>query len=312
MTVQEEDASASPVAARPGRVMLLTNRRARRGGEGIAVVIERLEKAGVEVVVETSGSPGETRGDIARRAGEVDAVMVGGGDGTLNAAAQGIVDTGLPLAILPMGTANDLARTLGIPEDPERAADIVLAGHRRRIDLGYVNDHPFFNVASIGLSVELADALNPRLKRRWGKLSYALAGLKVVTRTRPFRAWIAREEDGPWSQARSYQIAIGNGRHYGGGIVVEEEARIDDATLDLYSLEPRGVWRLALMIGAFRRGRHGLWQEVRTKKGDAFLIRTARPRRVNADGEIIGTTPASFRVAPGAVEVFAPPAPTAP
>ncbi|MEM9761594.1 MAG: lipid kinase [Pseudomonadota bacterium] len=293
----------------PKRVMMLVNRHARARGHGVATAIERLEKAGVEVFVETAGSPGEMGADIVRRAAEADAVMVGGGDGTLNAAAPGIVDTGLPLAILPLGTANDLARTLRIPTDPVAAAEVLLAGHSRQIDLGYVNEHPFFNVASIGLSVALADALTPNLKRRWGRLSYVLAGLRVVTRARPFSAWIAEEEHGEWREVRTYQVAIGNGRHYGGGMVVEHEAEIDDATLDLYSLETKGVLRLALLAGAFQSGRQGLWQEVRTAKGQSFLIRTSRPRSINADGEIIGKTPARFRVAPGAIRVFAPPSP---
>ncbi|MEO1721603.1 MAG: lipid kinase [Pseudomonadota bacterium] len=292
--------------ATPRRVMLLVNRYARSGNASIAPAIEVFEKAGIDVFVETAASPGEMGTDIMRRGGDADAIMVGGGDGTLNAAAPGIVETGLPLAILPLGTANDLARTLRIPTDPADAARVVLAGHRRRIDLGYVNDHPFFNVASIGLSVELADALTPHLKRRWGKLSYVLAGLRVVTRARPFRAWIAADEHGTGREVRSYQIAVGNGRHYGGGMVVEHEAEIDDETLDLYSLEMKGVLRLALLAGAFQSGRQGLWHEVRTAKGQGFLIQTRKPRSINADGEIVGKTPARFRVSPGAITVFAP------
>lgn len=307
VTRTRDSASAAPTVNAPKRVMLLVNRYSRSGGNGIAPAIERLEKAGVHVFVETAGSPGEMGSDIVRRASEADAIMVGGGDGTLNAAAPGIVETGLPLAILPLGTANDLARTLGVPSDPVAAAEVLLTGNTRRIDLGYVNDHPFFNVASIGLSVELADALTPVLKRRWGRLSYALAGFKVMTRARPFRAWIAEEEHADWQKVRTYQVAIGNGRHYGGGIVVEEEAQIDDATLNLYSLEVRGVLRLALLAGAFQSGRQGLWREVRTAKGKSFLLRTRKPRQINADGEIVGETPAHFRVDPGVITVFAPP-----
>ena len=99
---------------------------------------------------------------------------------------------------------------------------------------------------------------------------------------------------------------MGNGRFYGGGVVVAEEAAIDDGHLDLYSLEMRTVWKLALMLQSFRSGEHGAWSEVRTLRGTEFEIRTSRPRSVNADGEIITETPAVFRVHPRAVEVFAP------
>ena len=151
-----------------------------------------------------------------------------------------------------MGTANDLARTLGIPDDLEAAADVILAGHRRRIDLGTVNGHPFFNVASIGLSAELARELSPELKRRWGRAGYALAAIRALARARRFAAWIG--EDGETCRPARCRSRVGNGVFYGGGTVVAEDAAIDDGHLDLYSLEMRTVWKLALMLPSFRSG----------------------------------------------------------
>ena len=107
------------------------------------------------------------------------------------------------------------------------------------------------------------------------------------------------------------QIAVGNGRFYGGGTVVAEDAAIDDGHLDLYSLEIRTVFKLALMLKSFRSGAHGAWSEVRTLRGTEFEIRTRRPRPVNADGELIAETPAVFKVHPQAVTVLPPPAPPA-
>ena len=103
------------------------------------------------------------------------------------------------------------------------------------------------------------------------------------------------------------QIAVGNGRFYGGGNVVAEHAAIDDEHLDLYSLEMRTVWRLALMLWSFRSGEHGAWSEVTTLRGTEFEVRTGSPRPVNADGEIVTETPARFLVHPKAITVFAPP-----
>jgi diacylglycerol kinase (ATP) len=102
------------------------------------------------------------------------------------------------------------------------------------------------------------------------------------------------------------QIAVGNGRFYGGGTVVAEHAAIDDGHLDLYSLELHTVWQLALMLRSFRSGEHGAWSEVATARGTEFEIRTRRPMAVNADGELIAETPAIFKVHPGAVSVLAP------
>jgi YegS/Rv2252/BmrU family lipid kinase len=292
---------------RPGpplRALLLANPGARRGDEALDPLVDRLRAGGIAVAVESFGEPDTLADRIRQRAGEVDAVIVCGGDGSACLAARGLVGTELALGILPMGTANDLARTLAIPEDLEAAADVILAGHRRRIDLGTVNGKPFFNVASIGLSADLARSLTSGLKRRWGRIGYAVVALRVLARARRFSARII--ENGVTTRTRTMQVAVGNGRFYGGGNVVEDSATIDDGRLDLYSLELRTVWRLALMLGAFRTGMHGAWTDVHTARGTEFEIRTRKPRPVNADGELIAETPAVFRCLPGAITVFAP------
>lgn len=291
--------------APPRRALVLSNPGARRGGEGIEPALERLRAAGIHVIAETFSGADEVVTDILRRAEEADAIVLCGGDGTLNRAAPAVLQTGLPMGILPMGTANDLARTLGIPDDLEAAADLIAKGGLRAIDIGLVNDHPFFNVASIGLSVDLARGLTPDLKRRWGRLGYAVSGLKVLAKARRFSAWITEGED--TIRTKTLQIAIGNGVHYGGGNVVEESAEIDDGHLDLYSLEMRNVWKLALGMRTFRSGSHGAWTDVRTLRGREFEIVTRTPREVNADGELVTTTPARFRQMRRAIRVFAPP-----
>jgi diacylglycerol kinase (ATP) len=231
-------------------------------------------------------------------------VIVCGGDGSVSSAALAAVESGLPLGIIPMGTANDLARTLEIPVDLAQAADVIVKGHTRRIDVGTVNGHAFFNVASIGLSAALARGLDPALKRRFGRFGYALAAARVMRQADRFDARIT--EKGQQFEASTYQIAVGNGRHYGGGNVIEASATIDDGHLDLYSLEMRNVWKLALMLRSFRSGTHGAWSEVRTARCIEFDVETETEMPVNADGEIVTSTPAHFKVLPKAIEVFAP------
>ncbi|WEX08788.1 lipid kinase [Chelativorans sp. AA-79] len=286
------------------RALLLINTKSRRGQEAIDPVIGRLERAGLSVTLEPFEALPEIARDIVRLRDRADLIVVGGGDGSVSSAAMAVMESGLPMGIIPLGTANDLARTLDIPMELTGAADVIARGATRLVDMGTVNGHAFFNVASIGLSSDLAQDLDPMLKKRFGRLGYALAALKVLAKAGHFKARIL--EKGLSIEVDTYQIAVGNGRHYGGGNVVQENAEIDDGHLDLYSLEMKNLWKLALMLRSFRSGKHGAWNEVRTAKCVEFDIETAEPMPVNADGEIVTSTPAHFKVHPKAISVFAP------
>lgn len=290
------------------RALLLVNQGARSGSLPIEATIEILRAGGVEV----DEAPMPKSADLSRllheRRGEFDCVVLGGGDGTLNRAAPALMANRVPFGILPLGTANDLARTLGIGLDPISAARVIVEGHTRVIDLGTVNGHPFFNVASIGFSAELAAELTADAKKRWGTVGYALAGAKLLGRARPFTAFI--EHDDTTEKVKTVQISVGNGRHYGGGLTVDLSAEPDDGVFHVYSLEV-GHWsRLLALIPALKRGTHGEKDGVRAFTTKALTIRTRRARSVNTDGELTTATPARFRILPKAVQVYAPPPPT--
>ncbi|XHM78807.1 lipid kinase [Mesorhizobium sp. ANAO-SY3R2] len=286
------------------RAMLIVNPRARRGTGSIVAARRVLEDAGL-VIEEMATSKDENASElIARHADHFDMAIVGGGDGTLNNAAAGLAYSGLTLGVLPLGTANDFARTMGIPADPVQAAEIIAAGHQKTVDLGEVNGHLFFNVASIGFSAELAAELTEHAKKRWGTLGYAIVAARLLMRSRLFTAHV--DHDGTTEEIHTMQVSVGNGRHYGGGMTVEETATADDGWLDLYSLEVDHWWRLLRLLPSLRRGTQGQWDDVRAFKTTEVTIRTKRPRPVNTDGELVTWTPAHFRIRPKSVRVFAP------
>ncbi|WP_071189296.1 lipid kinase [Trichormus sp. NMC-1] len=287
------------------RALLLVNRHSRQGQERLLEAIRCLETLGFHVIEESTENPTHL-GDVIRRyQQEIDLVIVGGGDGTLNAAVEAIVDTQLPLGILPLGTANDLARTLGIPNSLPEACQIIAGGQLRRIDLGWVNGKYFFNVASLGLSVKITQRLTKEVKRRWGIFAYAAIALQVIWESRPFRAEIRINSQSV--HVKTVQIAVGNGRYYGGGMAVFHDATIDDQRLDLYSLEIKHWWEIIPLLPAMRQGRHIHWQNVRAIQGQEIEVYTRKPRPINTDGEITTHTPAVFRVIPKAIGVLVPP-----
>ncbi|MBY0322061.1 MAG: lipid kinase [Reyranella sp.] len=288
------------------RALLFLNPRSRSGG-GRATdgAVLHLEASGFILTRASCAHAADLTREVKRLALEVDLVIVGGGDGTINAMLRGVLETRLPLGILPLGTANDLARTLGIPSDPIAAAKVIVAGHMRRIDVGQVNDQFFVNVASMGLSVELARRMTGNLKRHLRRLSYPLGALKTLLCTKPFTAEVATADR--TIPLRSLQIAVGNGVFYDGGMAVYDGAAIDDQCLDFYSIAPRRFWQWPLLLRTFRRGRSRNLVGMRAFCSPGPLeIRTNPPLPINTDGEITTTTPALFKLLPLAASVFVP------
>lgn len=296
--------SKQPDEDRPRRALLAVNKASRRGALGVEAATELLKAGGIELVEARCDASRDLSPCILAHRDEIDCVIIAGGDGTINAAGRALVETGLPLGVIPTGTANDFARSIGIPPDPVAAAAVIAEGTTHRVDIGDVNGHLFFNVASVGLAADLAKSLTKKDKRLFGRLSYALTAMRLMTQTKPFHATLLIGDEKV--MVRTMQIAVGNGRFYGGGNIVAEGARIDDGYLDLYSLEFSEVWRMALMIPTFKAGAHGAVREVRTARGEAFEILTRRPRSVNADGELVTRTPAVFTQKTKAVRVYVP------
>jgi YegS/Rv2252/BmrU family lipid kinase len=286
------------------RALLLVNRHARRGEQNHTQLVQQLQALDFEVVEAAIEDPQLISEMIYQHRNDVDLVVIGGGDGTLNAAAAGLMETQLPLGIVPLGTANDLAHTLGIPASIPEACQIIAAGHQCAVDLGWVNGKYFFNVASIGLSVQITKRLTRGLKQRWGILAYLLTGLRVLWQARPFTAEIhANRQIIP---VKTLQITIGNGRFYGGGLAIAEDAAINDRWLDLYSLEVKHWWQIVLLLPAISRGQLAKWPGTRTLRAEEIEVVTPYPAAINTDGEITATTPARFQVVPKAISIFVP------
>lgn len=286
------------------QALLLINPSSRHGEADLSGHVEYLRRGGLAVTMHACECVGDIPRLIREQREACDLVILAGGDGTLNAAAEALLETGRPLGILPLGTGNDLARTLSIPLDLRAACDVLLEGRLHAIDLGRVNGKLFFNVASLGLSVEVARRLTPVYKRRWGVFAYALACWQAIRNFHAFRAQICC--DGQTVRLKSVQIAVGNGPHYGGGMTVDERATINDGRLHLYSIRQRQLWHYLLLLPALRAGRQRGWPGVLTLSGQSIDIVTRRHKPINTDGELTAYTPARFDVLPAALSVMVP------
>lgn len=286
------------------RALVLVNRAGRRGQRRLDAGVDILEAADYEVTLLFARDPDRIPAIIRADHGGFDAIVIGGGDGTLSHACEAMLAAGKPLGILPMGNANDLAATLCIPVDPVAACRIVAAGHTRRIDIGRVNGRPFLNVASLGVSVAIARRLTGAAKRRWGLLAYVRTGWQALEAQRSFEARITC--DGDDATVRAILVAVGNGLHHGGGMKVADDAAIDDQCLDVYAIPRVPHWRWLTLLPALFRGTHRHHTDILTRRGRTVHLETDRPMSINVDGEVIAATPADFTVEPAALEVFAP------
>lgn len=306
LTAAPQSAAAT---SQPRRALLLANAQANQVQDQLPLALQWLRAFGLELIVKTPHAVAELASLIAAHREEVDCVIVGGGDGTLNAVADAMIQAQLPLGILPLGTANDLARTLGVPLQVDQACQVIAQGCLRRVDMGCVNGKHFFNAASLGLSVKISRQLDNQSKKRWGVLAYAFTAAKVLLQTRPFHAEIHGAHG--VCRVKTIQITIGNGRFFGGGMTVDEDAMIDDRKLDLYSIEVDHWWQLPRLLWSLRRGQLSHLPQVRTLQGQRFEIRTRRPYWINTDGELTARTPAVFQTVPAALAIYTPRQPQA-
>jgi len=241
--------------------------------------------------------------DESEVAERIEAIVVAGGDGTLVGEIPRAIARDVPVGIVPLGTFNDLARTLGIPLDIKEACDVIAAGKTRRIDVARVNDTYYVTEASIGISSRLARRQRPDEKQRFGFLAILASALTAARHARSFHAEVAH--DGTRDRFRAAQLTVANSQRFG-GFITAEGAAIDDGRLDLYAVEIRNAWQLLSVLAAMISGKRQLAEGLRTYQAAAFEVWTGRPHRISADGEPAGKTPARFEVRHGALRVFVP------
>ena len=306
MNETEGDASPGPTG---DRTALLINARSRLGFRAGAVVAAALRRHGLELdrVIRVR-RPSRLRDAVeVLLAQGVNRLIVGGGDGTLGTVASRLALSPVWLGVIPLGTANDFARTLGIPSNLARAAEIAAGSHVRPIDMARANGTYFLNVASIGLSVATTRLISHRLKRWFGPAAYAFAGALAFARHPTFTARL--DTPGGSSELRVHQLVVGNGRFYGGGVLVSGGSTLDDGTLSIYTMGARGRWGLLQTITLLRLGipldRPG---DIFLQSPDVYVATRPEGLSVNLDGEIRTRTPVRFTVVPGAIQVLAPPA----
>jgi diacylglycerol kinase (ATP) len=241
------------------------------------------------------------------------AVVAVGGDGTVREVATGLhLGGGVPrLGIVPAGTGNDLARSLGLPTDIEQAAAVAVTGRAVALDLIRVtrageDEKPFFvaNVAVAGFCGRIGDGMNPALRRTLRPIAYPLAALGQIRDLRPYS--VRLDVDGSSIETKALMVVLANSEYAGGRVRLAPGAATDDGRLDLVIIHSVSLPRLVTLVPRVLSGRHAGHRGVSMLRAATVRIESEPPMWINLDGDTWQAGPASFQVIPAALTVAVP------
>jgi len=273
--------------------------------------VEDARRQGHHVEVRVTRDPGDGVRFAGNRAElPLDVVVAAGGDGTINEVLNGMlageVARQAALTIVPLGTANDFAKSCGIPlDDPVRALRLAWEGESRRIDVGRVNQRFFINVATGGFGAEVAARTPATAKKILGGAAYAVTGLVSALKVKSYPARLIMPEE-QW-EGDIVLITLSNGRQAGGGLPVAPKAALAHGLLDLMVIHDAGVAQSPQVLGEFRDVESEDNQYLFYKQIPSCRVEFAEPIRLNVDGEPICDSTFDFDVLPRQVKIVLPP-----
>lgn len=263
-----------------------------------------------DVEVRLVHGPGDATG-LAREAATsgFDLLISAGGDGTLNAVVNGLWTEARPpiLAVIPLGTGNDFARSVGMPLDLEDALEAVSGATARRIDLVRVSgdgeERCFANASAGGFSGDVGEEMTPEMKESWGPLAYVRSALTTFPESEDYTTRV-RFDDEEAVELEVFNLVVANGRTVAGGIPVAPDALLDDGLLDVVVISAAELRRLAGLAPRILVGRHLDHDLVTSRRARSVEVQS-RPRMLfNVDGELVGRQPLRYEVLGGALTVL--------
>ncbi len=271
----------------------------------LASILEKLLVMGISA--EAHPTLENQNGTVLPLAGK-DMLILYGGDGTIHQVLPAVLNSGVRLAVLPAGTANVLAKELGIPRNPERALRLIAAGRTRHIHIGEARTAQrgepryFHLMAGVGLDAYVISRTNPRLKRTLGWASYWWAGIQSFWSVplTPFQATL----DGVTFEATF--AVVSNCRYYGGQLLMAPQANLLDGSLDVYLFTARERFRLLAYLAGALDGRHVRLRDVVYRKASRVSIQGDSSIPVQMDGDVMEHLPVEFSSCSRSIEVFAP------
>lgn len=239
-----------------------------------------------------------------------DMIVAAGGDGTLNEVINGIGEKlgEARVGLIPLGTGNDFARTIGMPTDLDAAIDVIRTGKTRAVDLVRVTSDEvryFVNVSAGGFSGLVDEKITPKMKKTWGPLAYLRSAAAALPDLRAYRTTLAFD-NAESLQLDLYNVVVANGRFVAGGRLIAPEASIDDGLLDIILIQQRSTPELALLAAQVALGTHLSSNAIVFRRAAKLTVNSKPGMWFNVDGELVGNEPARFEILPRALRFVVP------
>lgn len=289
----------------PRQAILVVNAMSRSGEETFEPAKAKLKAAGVDLIeAHAVRDPADMDKTVKAAIEKAPMVIIGGGDGSLSSSVDHFVDKDTIFAILPLGTANSFAKTLGMKTDLDSAVAVISNGRRRRIDLGKIDGDYFVNAAALGLSPLIADTVPHNLKKYLGMVGYLLWAIRVAFKFRPFKLRLTLD-DGTMVKAWATEARIANGTHHGGVELVEDQA-LDSGDIVIQAVTGKSLWGLAWswFTTLFKLRQRKL--TTTEWRGQRIGLEARPKQKISIDGEIAAKTPVMVEVADACIEIAAP------
>ncbi|HVF29131.1 MAG TPA: diacylglycerol kinase family protein [Pyrinomonadaceae bacterium] len=285
----------------------------------LQTINERLRESLGEMDIVMTVAAGDASASAAQAARDgYERLFVGGGDGTLNEVINGVasVEGGLgriTFGLIPLGTGNDFAGALGIPEDVDAAINVLLEDRVLEVDVGMLNDRHFVNVSAGGFIAEVSDAVNPQLKTVAGKLAYLIGGAQVLMEYEHagLRLRVIENERVVEREMGMEMFAVCNSRLVGGGRLIAPQAIINDGLLDVCIVEAMPTLDFINLLSSVSGGTHVEDPRVAYFRAREIDLHFDRTIKVNTDGEVLDAADCSYRILPRAARFLAGDAPYA-
>ena len=267
-------------------------------------VKKKCEKAKIELDIEFTKYPKHATKLAKAARDKYDLIITAGGDGTINEVINGMANSKATLVIIPFGSTNVLACELGIPNNPEEAAELITKGKKIKMDLGYAETNKesryFSMMLGVGPFAQIIKDMTPKFKKRWGRFAYPFGIIKLLFRYKWHEIYVKHKVE-----STGYFVIMANIKYYAGEYEIADKANIRDGLLDLVVINRKKPWDIIVLIFSFTIGKLNKYlrkEYYQTKEADIY---SNHKMQIQVDGEGLGMAPVNVKIIPKALNVIA-------